>query len=150
MTTAYLYASYWQCPSCKKTYCSLHSMFALLEQHRSELTTGVREIGVLCIACNRVSVHGTDDLLRTPDRKVRLESHPAQKVFLIELKCDDKTCELPVPVLASTGPSIVEGDFARLVNSRTLIEKRACCRKGHPPVSPLNVTAEMMLWSEAE
>ena len=144
---AYLYASYWQCPCCKIPSCSLHSMFSLLEQHRSELTAGVHEVGVLCIACSQVNLHRKLDLNRTPDTLVRRESNPARRVFLIELKCAKQTCSSPVPILAATGSSTHKGDFAQL---QWTFDGSVQCRKGHGPELPPKILAEHLLWSDDE
>src|ERR1017187_10089638 len=111
--TDYVYSDYWRClnPECSIHYYSPFPIFGLLEKYRSELTSGIREIGVLCTACSQVSARD----IRSPDHIPNIGlppgSFPAQKVFAIELQCDDNTCEFPVPVLVATGPSIQLGDF---------------------------------------
>ena len=142
------HSDYWQCPNehCKIHYYSLHPIFSLLEQHRSELAKGIREIGVLCIACRQMSARDIRTPDHIPDIGLPPGSFPAQKVFLIELKCDGNTCDSPVPILAATGPSMQKGDFVRLSSVWTFVGN-VTCRNGHPPRLPQEILHESLLWS---
>jgi hypothetical protein len=68
------------------------------------------------MACSQVSLHDKLALDHIPDTAGRLESTPVHKVFLVELKCAEENCAFPVPILAATGPSMGQRDFAQLEN----------------------------------
>ena len=141
-----IYSDYWQCPNCKTHYYSPHVMFGLVEKNRSELVAGIHEIGVLCAACSRVSSKDKRPQTCTLDSSLKPGVFPAEKVFLIELKCAIPTCNFSVPVLAATGSSLQKGDFERLQPSHWTISGKLLCRNGHPPQVPMKIVGESLLW----
>jgi hypothetical protein len=144
-----MYLDFWKCQNadCNKRYCSLHSMFGLLEQHQAATAADLSEVGFLCRACSQVTARDRRIPVHIPNRSDRLESSPAEKVFAIALKCADTHCESLIPILAATGSSTREGDFAMWPKAWTFVGDIRC-RDGHPPELPQKLLSERLLWSD--
>jgi hypothetical protein len=119
-------------------------MFQLLRTSLLALTTDTDVVHFACDGCNRISAYSKTDLPvpRTLDSLEGVERLVViQRVFAIDIGCEDTSCKSPIRIYEPTGGHYDTGWVRLYLEKSGSPDSSVACPKGHPAAYPVRVVA---------